>query len=308
MKSLIENIKEAKKLSEGAIKIPIHYLIFIFTLLLVWQPDYVNLIAASSWVPENIKKILLNIVNLIYHNIVPIILVLVIIFIVLSILTFFTNIFDKIFPKDVTYTDNTQVSWNEYSAMNKIIRFFVNIMTVFWIYYFLINILFNPNNYVENFFKHESDLLENELITTGYMTNNDLELMKLLFWLNVIIAVFLVVRSLFEIRIPIDKYFIESDNIKFYIRLNSFQQKKSDGEESEVVILKDKYNNKPYFYLVNVQLSRQEMSVINDENKMLNRTLPYNKRTYKVINYSRNLDEIIYHFDFLKDSKDVMYY
>lgn len=302
MKSIIDSIKETKKLSEGIINISFHYVIFLITLFLVWQPNYVKLIAASSWVPENIEMFLLGIVNLIYQNIIPIYLTLAIILVILLLITKLTNIFDKILPEDMSYSNHMKISWNQYSAMNKIIRLIINLATVFWIYYFLINVFFNPNNYVENLFRNDSKLAENELITTGYMTNIDLELMTLFLWLNIIITVYLVVRSLFEIKVPISNNIIKTENIKFYIELNSFQQKNRNDEENEIIILKDKYHNKPYFYLVNVQLTRQEPVEVNDTIKKVNRVLPYHKRIYKVINYSRDLNEIIYHFNYLTNN------
>jgi len=301
LNNLITNLKKTKELSENVINIPFHYIVFFFALFLMWQPQYVKLIDATSWVPENIKNIMLNVVNLVYFNIIPIFGTLVIILVVLSLLANSTNIFDKILPKDVDFNNNTTISWNQFSAINRVIGFSVNLATVFWIYYFLINILFNRYNYVENFLINDSNLFENELITTGYMTSSNLEIMNLLFWLNIMVSVFLVVRSLFEIKIPTRKYYI--DNISFYIQINSFHQKNGNGNKFQILIVKDKYQNKPYFYLVSVVVVMQKREFIDSDIRTTNVTVPLHQRVYKVLNYSRNLDEIIYHFDSLKNDE-----
>lgn len=263
------------------------------------------MIDATSWVPENVKNIVLDLANSIYLNIGMIFLVLVVILIILLFLTSKSETFNKILPKEKNYIDNMTVSWNGYSGINRVVRIIVSLATVFWIYYFLINILFNEYNFVTNFIIDKSNQLnQNQLIVSGYMTSKNLGIMNFLFYLNLFITVFFIIRSLFEIRLPTTKYSIKSDEIDSYIPLNSFQYQNYSKETIEIILLKTKFKKKTEFLLINVQLTKRSFEDLNHENLYKDTVeIDDKKRIYKIMNYSNNLDEIIYHFDTLKKYK-----
>lgn len=300
MGDIINHIKDVKKYSEGRLNIPFNYVVFLFTLLLVWQPDYIELIGAPRWVPASIKIILLDLANSIYSNYFLIFITSVGVLIILILLLDNTNIINKILPKDINLIDNTTISWNQYSAINRLIYIIKVLSTTWWIYYFFINTIFNENNYVNNFFGFTR--LNNELIVSGYMSVCELTIMNVLLWINVLTTVYFVTRSLFEIKIPTKEYYIKSDNINYYIQLNSFQQKNSIGDKIEILILKAKYRKEPRYLLISVKIAQLKENLNDIQTEMSSISIP--NRIYKVIDSSDNLDDITYHFESLKKKSD----
>src|SRR5699024_634513 len=118
-KEVFENIKDIREWSEKIINIPIHYILFLIILFLVWKPKYIVMLEAESWLPKPLQRFMLGLVNEIYSNIFVIIIVLVILTIILICLSEYTSIFNKLFPEKIKFSDNTILSWNQYSSINK---------------------------------------------------------------------------------------------------------------------------------------------------------------------------------------------
>jgi len=118
MSALIENIKQIRDYIDKNIKIPFPYILFIIDVFLLHNTRYIDLIGMENWLPNNIKNILLGFANGLYGKIFLIMIVLLIAVIILSLLASYTSVFRYILPKDVEYTDDTTVSWNEYSAIS----------------------------------------------------------------------------------------------------------------------------------------------------------------------------------------------
>lgn len=297
MKEVLQNIKQIEKWSERTVNIPFHYILFLIALFLMWKPNYIVMLDVKGWLPDPLYKFTLNFVNEIYSHLILIIIVLFILTIVLICLSEYTSIFNKLLPKDKKFTDNTILSWNQYSFIRKVMKLMINLLSIFWIYYFLINITFK-DIYASNFFNYVKPH-ENELITSGYITELNLSLMNMLFWLNIIVTIYLVIRALFQIRTPNHKLHIEYGDFdgklgNRYINLNMFVAK-LDEKTTRIAILKDMHMRTPMFYLVKQQFYRDDFERMG-VNSLLN-----NKKHYKIINTSANLDEIIYHFEFLKE-------
>lgn len=258
---------------------------------------------AESWIPQTLQDIMLTLFNEVYSQIIKIISVLIILGIVLICISKHTNFFEKRLPSPVEFTDNTTLKWNQYSAINRIGKVIFNIVSIYWIYYFSINVILNKNEFALNFF-NVKEPLKNELIIVNYITEKNLLIMNGVFWLNVLITIYFVITALFQIRISNKVYYIKSEEIaedrgNKYIKLNTFVTKDNKGC-TEIAILKQKNMKTPVFYLVSGQFAS-----IGQMNKSLRtksgRALD-NNISYKVINSSENLDEIIYHFEFKKDS------
>lgn len=176
--------------------IPFSYIIFLGATLLLFRPQYIEVLDVSGWAPDSIRMIILDLVNFIYSNIWTVFLALIIVFIFLVLLTEL-NIITKILPKKIYYKNKTEESLNPYSAIRRILHMLISLITTCWIYYFTFNILFNEHNFAQNFLLHSPVGVDNELLVSGYLTENNLGLMKVLFWLNIIVAMYFLVRSLF---------------------------------------------------------------------------------------------------------------
>ena len=292
MQNIISTYKEYKKFSDNSINISIHYIIFLISIFLVHNPSYINLINAESWVPINIQSILLGVFDLIYSNIYFVLIVLVTLFTLIYLFDKI-NFFNKFLPNEENFTDGTKVSWNQISALNRIIRCGIILITTLWIYYFTINILFNFGNYVEKFYVANTD----DFIGTEQYSIHSL-LMQCFYYLNVFLLIYFITRSLFQIKIPINKYILTNNDLSYYIKINHYSCAPSTNKESRIIILKDKYMKKPNYYLVEEHTKRHNNININPTGRATTPLLsrPHIK-SYKVINVSKDLNEIIYHFD-----------
>lgn len=293
MKDILNNIKYIRKWSEDTINISIHYVIFIITLFLVWQPKYIQMLDVESWIPSKFQTIVLSLVNDLYNNSLKVIAILFILIVIISLVTNYTSFFERILPGPINYVDGTVVKWNAYSTINRLGRIIISLLTTFWIYYFLINVLLNKYGFSENFFNvNVNDLFQNELILQGYMTAKQLEWMNGLFVLNVAILLYLVIRAFFQIRIPDFTSFINTHDLHSkYVILN---KNESEDKAIEIMIVKELYIKKPKFYLI----SEEQKEYNNLEKKdFLNRS---KNPIYKVLNKSEDLEEIKYHFEYVK--------
>lgn len=301
MKEVFSGVHNTIKWSEKNTNVPIHYILFLIILFFVWKPKYIIILGAENWLPIPLQRFMLSFVNEVYSNIFVIITVLVIFSIILFVLSEYTPILDKLLPDKERITDNEMLSWNQVSAINKIIKIIKDLLSTYWIYYFLINIILNKHNYVVNFFKYDT-LSQNSLITENYITEFNFIFMNGIFWINVLVAIYFVVNALFQIKIPFytsDIKGIEIDRYygRKYIMLNKFVTK-GDERSKEIAILKGRHEETPIFYLV---IQRLQSDVSTTRNLKINSNIDV---TYKVINSSVNLDEIIYHFEFLKENNN----
>lgn len=225
MGTFIEQMKQIKEYTDKHIKIPFAYILFMVDIFLLYNTKYIDLIDVESWLPYNIKKILLDLANGLYRKVFVILIALTVLVFILSLLTSYTSIFRYILPKDVKYTDDTADSWNEYSAIEKICGIIIKLGTTWWIYYFLINIFLNQYSYAENFFISQDvgEQLNNKLVSSSYISSENLGFMNILYYVNVVITIVWIVKALFEIRIPTDKYSIKFEDLHHYIEINSLQ-------------------------------------------------------------------------------------
>ena len=308
IKSLIDQINEVKKLTADRMNIPLTYILFLLVCFLMWKPEYVSMINIFSWLPTNIGKIILTTSYLVYTNLIPILITLLILLFIIILITGYTPIFQKILPNEVEYTNDTTVCWNEYSAIRRLLSIIKNLASTFFVYYLSINVLANPYNFVENFFIDgffQGDFFQsqNTLIESSYLSKYTLVLMNLFFWLNIIYTIYLIIKALFEIKIPTDKYSLSSNDLILFTKINSFSEKNSSGEQFETIIFKQNYRKKPIFFLARVKLTNQEFkkNLYSDDYSWVTDEIPPAKRSYHILDKSENLADIVYFFESLKD-------
>ncbi|MCY1714629.1 hypothetical protein [Caproiciproducens galactitolivorans] len=292
----IQQVKEIKKYTDDRIRIPFAYIIFLVAVFIFLNPKYITLIGASNWVPSNIREIALTFASSLYSQIIIILLILGSIWLALTMLSR-VSVFRKILPKDVDYTNNTTVSWNEYSAIAKISHAIKQLVTTWWIYCFSLNVLFGRYCYT-NFFD-----TNNGLNNLGDILNSNLKIMNCLFYLNILCAVYYILKALFEIRKPTRKVYLKYDDLSFYHFINSFEKANSLKEVYKTIILKEKYSDKQKYLLIHVQLSRYGLVKDKFTDELISQIepIPEYQRTYEIMDSSENLSDIVYNFESLKD-------
>lgn len=278
----IDQIKKVKKFVESTANFPLTYCIFLGTCLLLWKPKFIFLINISSWFPTNIRVIILEVLSLVYSNIILIITTLICCIIIIYLLTTHTPLFNILLPKEKLCEDDITIFWSGYLAVNKLITILVNLVTNIFVYYFTINVLFNPYNFINNFFINETAPEKNNLILEGYLTVGSLSLLNFFFTINALITIFLLVRALFETSTITDKHSLSSNDLLLYTKVNSFLEK----SDSEILILKKNYGKKAEFLLANKQIFNS------------------GKESYQILDNSDNLPDIVYHFDALKEENN----
>lgn len=305
IKNAIEQIKEVDKLSKNTINIPITYTIFIIECFFLWKPEFLSLLKIADIIPKNVQLFLLEISYLIYNNIIFIIAFLIILIVIINSLWLKTRL--SIYINKI-YEENDEVSWNFYSGIRRLLDLIVKLFTSCFIYYLLINILFN-NKEITLILSTPIWYLEN--LDLYYFNSEIILLVYILFIVNIIYTIFLIIKSLFELKSDLDKWKIDGDEIFLYIVIDSFEFTNSSGEKLKIVILKDKYRKESLFYLAEVQLSKrifipEKENYFNDrviESHFSIEEISINEQMYKIIDSSKKLSEIIYTFDFYKQIK-----
>lgn len=294
---MLDEIKKLKNLANNTVNIPLHYMLFMVSVFLMWQTKYIELINMSHWVPRNIKGILVGLSKLVYSNLFTIAYVIVGISLLIYLLAQCTAFFQKVLPDDIRYS-NSIIIWNEYSAIRRMFKMILDLGTEYFTYYFAINVLFNVHHFVDNFFSLDYTV-NNDLIKSGYLSEKTLTMIQMLFCINIICLIYYLVRALFVVRTEQTEQNIYGKEISSYIRINSSTKKNSLEEEFETVILKKKYVQPPLFLLATVKISEsvyEENRVDDKEYRRINEVTKLH-RNYEILNKSNDISEIIYQFD-----------
>lgn len=210
-----------------------------------FNPFLVSIIKIENWFPKEIEAILTFFFNKIYSNIIPILFIIFLVGCIIILIYEKTPIFN-ILPEPTDYSDGKTLSWNPYSASRRLSGFCGQLVTSIWIYFFLFQVLFNKANFISNFQKNIS---YTKLIIPNILTNEKLAISTFLFYLNLLILVWHILRSLFILEYPTKKISIESNHIRNYIKLNFFFEKNYNGEKFETMLLKREFSKKTFFIL-----------------------------------------------------------
>ncbi|UXS67892.1 hypothetical protein MUA19_00205 [Staphylococcus chromogenes] len=108
-----------------------------------------------------------------------------------------------------------------------------------------------------------------------YLSESSIFFNQILMFINIIILIYYILRALFVMRTSNDELIFRINKIELeddYIILN---------EKNKYLIVKPKFRNSVIYYLLKID------------------DIYIDSKVYKVINKSSNLDEIIYHFEYL---------
>ncbi|KGL39571.1 hypothetical protein BMT55_06755 [Listeria newyorkensis] len=291
MKDVFLYIKMIREYTDKTVNIPLTYVIFLIGIILFYCPEYNKLLNVSEWIPKKLQNIVLIPINYVYDNLVVILGALIVLFFVLSLVSYLP--WWKVTPKERDFADNTTESWNIYSGIRRLLSIIVLLITYYWVYYFFLNTIFLTSHYTA--------FLANPLIIESG------DLADYLFSLNLVFLFCYIVRSLFLLKSRTDINSIEHNKLRRYIILNSFEYRGESEEEFEIVLLKSKYLAKTEYLIAEAQKSRKEALFDPKwgERKYIISKLKNSEIYYKVLNQSRDLSEVIYHMDVLKDKKIV---
>lgn len=236
MENIMSQVKEVKKFSKK-FNIPLTYIVFLCSIFLSWKPKYITLIGASNWVPENVKEISLGIFDLIFSNFFKILGILSILLVIILILDK-NNLFNNIFPAPIRKVNDTETSWNQYSAIKRLFSLLINLNTRFYVFYFFLNILFG---------RDEKVLPENFLVVQ-----------QPLFYLNLLLVLFYLLQALFKIRTPIEDNVLPAEELILYIEINTFKY----SSKKRILILKKKSGKKEAFRLVKEDAKEESLGKV----------------------------------------------
>lgn len=293
---IVSQIEKIKEMTESHFNIPMKYILLFFSCFLVWNPKYISYINIVDWFPEILRIIVYEFFNIIYSNFVVIILTFSFILLVLLTLADHTSFFRKVLPKSVDHGNGTIVSWNETSAAIRLVSIIRLLFFDIFIYYFAFNVIFNINNFVDNFFILHHIQEKQEWISKNVLLSASLFFLNIVLFLNILSGVYYIMKALFEVK-STDKYSLNSSDINSYIFINSFSTKNSLKEEFKILILKNKYSTKAEFLIVEVKIYEYK---IEDDLIESVKKIPHHSRRYKILDKSENLEEIIYYFKVLK--------
>ncbi len=233
--------------------------LFIVSLLILWSDTKTNI--EINILGVNIIKILNNLYAKFYSsnfaaNELKISFGIII---VIYVMVSINKIYEKTFYKlePTEKINGMEINYNPITAINKVIRLNFYYFHDIWISFFFINILSNSKSINIQFFHGMSS---DNLYTTS------------LFWLNIIILIFACIKDIFTFETTTEFIgkTIEYKQL-FYVHI---AYKKISGEE--FLILKDTIMKPNLFYLIKVEEGSLDEA--------------------KIIDWSKSLDEIKYHF------------
>jgi hypothetical protein len=204
---------------------------------------------------------------------------------------------EKITPKPITYVDGTADEWNVYTGARKFFKLAFFLSTQGWIYYFFMNLLLNPEfaiNFRQGWSIFNSSDGQVQPWETTYQ--NVPNIMFWLFGLNVLILLFWILRALFVIRTRTDDHFLDVKLMGSYLLLNSFEEHYLD-EKFEIQILKNKRMKKTKFLII-------RMKIIPNRVYLKAEDFPKPEKSYPILNKSENFEEVLYHFNALKEKTE----
>ncbi|MBM7643339.1 hypothetical protein [Streptococcus loxodontisalivarius] len=295
MENIISSWSKLKKITEEYTKLPIIYILFVFLNLLVYldKGTEISRFLTTNLVLKKLIGLLLEILSIVYDNILVIYTVLFIVILVILLLFEKTPIFNSL-PEDIEYISGYIESWNPVSAAKRLFSLIVNLSTnLFVVYIFTIFIIKPDKFFIENNFVVIKEITEETVI-------------NFLWYLNYIFLIYMVLRSLFVIKYKGDNSYLKLDSFR-YNEISSFNVS-NEWETNCIMIVKDTYNFKQY-YLLEGQTHRQvwkERSIshfgVSKEQEFYwqKEAIPISKRSYKILDKSENLSDIVYYYKELK--------
>lgn len=298
MDNFLDNWSKLKKVTEEYTRIPINYILFIILNVLIYFDEervFSSFITSNSLIKEFLGLIL-HVTSKVYDNISMIFLVITIIACTIFLIFGFTPFFNLL-PKDVEYVDGYIESWNPVSAIKRLFNLIISLSTSWFIIYSLILFIVYPKSFS----------LDNKYVVIERVGGANI--INVLWSINYVVLFFLVIKSLFVIKYRSDKHYLKLSDFR-HIIISSFNVS-NEYETNCTMIVKDTYDFKQY-YLLEGQTHRRvwkERSISRfgvpkeQEFYWQKEAIPISKRSYKILDKSENLSDLVYYYDELKQRR-----
>ncbi|MEJ6348462.1 hypothetical protein R4Y45_04370 [Holzapfeliella sp. He02] len=242
------------------VKLPVTYILFLVICFMMYYPEHSFSSVDSNTSTLKLINLLFAIFSIVYGNLWITLGTMITAEIAIYLLFRF-DFFNREIFQNKSYTgDGLIEEWNAVSAKNRIGNIISKICLQYYVYYLLLYGLKN------NFYSLRDKVLSDYII-------------QFLFLINIVYFMYLIIKILFIIRIPSSQsysstYAFESE----YLIINK-------NSDSSVLLCKSKFTN--LYVLVD-----KEVKVHTPDNGPINQS-----STYKIIDSSNNLSDIVYHFD-----------
>ncbi|WP_438830992.1 hypothetical protein [Streptococcus pluranimalium] len=295
MENIVASWEKLKKVTEEYIRIPMLYILFIALNIFIYleKGHKISSLLTSNFVLKNLFDLVLGSLSMIYGNYLNIVLFLFIVVGLVLLLFEKTSLFDLL-PEDVEYTNGYTESWNPISAAKRLFSLILNLSTNLFIIYISILFIIDPDKFfIEN----------NFIVIKKVMGETSI---NFLWYLNYIIVIFMIHRSLFVIKYKADKHYLKLSGSRYSV-ISSFNVS-NEWKTICTMIVKDTYNFKQY-YLLEGETHRREQKEMkvpsfgkSHEKQVYweKVEIPIAKRSYKILDKSENLSDIVYYYDEFK--------
>jgi len=127
------------------------YIVFMLALLEYFFSDRLNSIKLGHFIPNEISKMILQVFDFFYSP--PLMYVIVFgLFVVLFVLILISKtVFFRYLPGEKALNNGNTESWNYMTAIKRTVNILLDYLTVYWQWFFIFNVFFNWNNFINDF-------------------------------------------------------------------------------------------------------------------------------------------------------------
>ncbi|AYE39055.2 hypothetical protein D1B17_10610 [Companilactobacillus zhachilii] len=195
-----------------------------------------------------------------------------------------TKVYDLL-PNPIELTSGKTKSWNYISAIRRLSRILLDYLTIWWRWYFVLNVMFNRRISIQKWIVHVNKITSFETGFKGTMT--------LLIILNICLLVCFTISKLFSNTTETIRVGIDEDELSMFVCLDSFEL-----DDKAIFIFKSRYLVNCKYYLAIKQIDIVES--IHSANYSPDTRI---SKSYSVENESLNLDDIKLQFESIKNRR-----
>ena len=269
------------------------YIIFMVALLEYLFFDRLHSVNLNYFVPNEVSKMILQVFDFFYGP--PLMYVIVIGLLAapfVLILISKTGLFHYLPGKKVLNNGNTE-TWNYIAAIKKTANILLNYLTVYWQWFFISNVFFNRNNFINNFWV----LWSKEVSSSAPSYYSYLNCLLIF---NVILLFGFLLKMLFSNTLKTSPDSIDLDDMNMYTCLTATNITGKNGKDDAVVgIFKSKHLKKDEYYLVVRETPTLKSAHSGDYDPLNN----FQSKYFRVENMSFKLEDIRMQFDAIKDGR-----
>jgi len=267
------------------------YIVFMLALLEYFFSDRLNSIKLGHFIPNEISKMILQVFDFFYSP--PLMYVIVFgLFVVLFVLILISKtVFFRYLPGEKALNNGNTESWNYMTAIKRTVNILLDYLTVYWQWFFIFNVFFNWNNFINDFWV----LWSKEASTSVPIYYSYLNLLLIF---NVILLFRFLLKMLFNNTLKTMPDSIDLDDMNMYTCLTAANILGKNGKDDAVVgIFKSKHLKKDEYYLV-VRETPILKSAHSGNYDPLNN---FQSKYFRVESMSFKLEDIRMQFDAIKD-------